>query len=100
AQQIENHRRALQHICRELRLVFVDEPTSAIDLVIDVLEPELRRLMRNLEQRLFRMDELLFRLLQLEQLRNPNVPLVISVAAAFEDRTGMCAHFAGLRTED
>ena len=60
-----------------------------MQLEVDVSEPQLRRLVRGLEQRLVRIDELVDRLLQLEQLRNADVALVVGVASAFENRAGV-----------
>jgi hypothetical protein len=48
--------------------------------------------MRCLKQSLVRIDELLDRFLQLEELGNADVTLVIGLAAAFEDGTGVCRH--------
>ena len=89
AQQIEDQPAPVQQVRSRLRLAVPDPLNGAIDLVVDVMQPELRCLMRRLEQALFRMGELVDRLLQLEQLRNTNIAFVVGVAAAFEDGTSV-----------
>ena len=54
---------------RVVDLVLDDQPHHAVDLVVDVMQPELGGLMGDLEQPLFRMRQLRDVLLQLEQLR-------------------------------
>src|ERR1700682_4171030 len=63
--------------------------SDAPDLVVDMVQPQLRRLVRDLEKPLLRMRELVHRLLQLEQFRHTNVTLVVGIAASFEDGSGV-----------
>src|SRR5438105_1848707 len=56
------------------------------------MQPQLRGLMRRLEQPLLGMRKLFDRLLQFQQFRHADVALVIAVAAAFEDWSGVGAH--------
>src|SRR5581483_6234866 len=92
AQQIDDQPAPMQEIGAELRLVFADQPDGAIDLVVDVMQPELGRLMHHLEQTLLRMREQLDRLRELEQFGNADVALVVGIAAAFENGTGVYGH--------
>ena len=79
----------MQQVRRSMMLVAFDVADNAIDLVIDVVKPQLRGLVHHLEKPLVRIGELFDRLLQLEQFGNAHVALVVAVALPFKDRSGM-----------
>jgi len=92
AQQVDEEAAPLQQVGSLFHAVGIDELRDTIDLVVDVMEPELRRLMRRLKEPLLRIRQKSDRLLQLQQLRNANVALVVRAAFAFEDWTGVSSH--------
>ena len=89
AQQRDDSFAAIEQIGGEIQFVFAKKRNDAIDLVVNLMQPQLGRLMRRLKQPLFRMRKFLDRLLKFKKFGNANVAFVVGIAAPFEDRTGV-----------
>jgi hypothetical protein len=89
AKKIDDQPAAIEKVGRELRLPVADHLRRAIDFVVDLMQPELRRLMRRLKQPLLGMRQILGPFLKSEQLRHANVAFVVGIALTFEDGPGV-----------
>src|SRR5207244_1931523 len=89
AQQVEDAPAAVEQLRGEVDAVRANRLHHPPDFVVDVMQPQLRRLVRGLEEPLLGVRELVDRLLEVEKLRDANVALVIGVSSAFEDWSGM-----------
>ncbi len=87
-QEVDDQPAAVQQLRRPPRVSIPEEGHDPVDLVVDVVQPELRGLVGGLEEPLFRVRQLVERLLQLEELGHPYVALVVGVAAAGEEGSG------------
>jgi hypothetical protein len=65
---------------------------------VDLAQPQLRGLVCALKEPFFGIDELVFRLLEVEKLGNPEIALVIGVACSFENGARV-AHERGIVSE-